>query len=90
MAFCPRDLHLKTLVNGVVENLADLSKSVAVVDMERMEDTSKLYEASPRCILQISMFNCVCFSFMTCFRPRCLAYMFICDEDDVMTRGLIQ
>ena len=51
MAFCPRDLHLKTLVNGVVENVAELGKSVAVVDMEIMGKKLKLYETSPRCPL---------------------------------------
>ena len=51
MAHCPRDQHLQTLLNGVLEVLADLGKSVAVVDMEGKNDTLKLYETSPRCIM---------------------------------------
>ena len=51
MAHCPRDQHLQTLLNGVLEVLADLGKSVAVVDMEGENDHLKLYETSPRCIM---------------------------------------
>ena len=40
MAYSPRDQHLKTLINGVLENLADLGKSIAVVDMEGSEDAA--------------------------------------------------